>query len=173
MFSWRKQNFFYLLLIFAPSFLESKNSFLYFSIVLLFFCICCVFLVFPSFSILFFWCLSFFDVFQTKKLLNKNFFEKYIGFWKVFFWFFLEEGTFFWSKKCSKFIIWLFFKKKISLKRKEKTLISRFTRVEDRMRHSVVIDLGRGTFVASSHLSFFASFFFSNKQVLMLKNIVL
>ena len=42
----------------------------------------------------------------------------------------------------------------------QQTFLSINTGVDDRMRHSVVIDLARGTSGASSHLSFFCFFFF-------------
>ena len=113
---------------FCSIFILSKNSFLFFS-VLLFFQLSC-YLFFLLFLIVFFWCLFF----RTKNGVKKSF-EKHIGFFpNIFF------GTFFWRREhilipkrmCSKIIIRIFlFLKKISLKRKN---IARFTRVEDRVR---------------------------------------
>ena len=123
-----EQNFFYLLLIFAPSLFWAKTLF-YFPIVLLFF----AFVVFFSF---FFFCLFFsgvcfpnekscYKISRNKKVLFPTFsFELFGG------------GNIFWSKKecVQKLSFEFFFKKKSPFKKKRKKLISRFTRVEDRVR---------------------------------------
>ena len=171
--SLKKKTFFYLLLIVIPFFWEQKLfstfhlSFYFFAFV--FFCFFFFFYSVFLVSFIFFW------VFQTKKSFSKkqSSFEKCVGFSKVFFWTFFEEGTYFWSKKrCSKIEFWMFFKK--SHLKKEKNLFqdSHALRIACAIEshldhccvswrgwasqvyvHSVVIDLGRGTSVASGRLS--------------------
>ena len=190
LFSWRKQNFFYLLLIFAPSLFWAKTLF-YFSVSFYFFNCRAISFFF------FFW--SFFSgvCFSEQKNGVKKSFEKHIGFFpNIFF------GTFFWRREhilipkrmCSKIIIriFLFLKKKSLLKEKilqdshvlriacanegplDHCCVSWRSRVSQVCVHSVVIDPGRGTSVASSHLSpFFFCFSFFLWKASFKKNVLL
>ena len=163
LFSWRKQNFFYLLLILLHLFFWEQKLF-YFSTVLLIFCVCAfLFFLFLFFSGVFhiFW------ICPNKNLLKKNIFREIVFFFKKKnkFNFFLEEGTYFDPKHVQK-LTFEFSSQKISLK-KEKNLFqdSHALRIACAIAacrdgwasqvyvHSVVIDLGRGTSVASSRLS--------------------
>ena len=123
-------------------FLRAKTLF-YFSFVLLLFAFVffCFFFFFNSvFSGVFhlFW------VFQTKKkklLKKKSPFEKCVGFSKVFFWTFFEEGTYFWSKKeCVQKNIIRIFLKKISLQKK-KTYFKIHTRWRSRARSKALLTI--------------------------------
>ena len=145
------------------------------------------YLFFLLFLIVFFLCLFF----QTKNGIKKSF-EKHIDFFQHFLLnLFLEEGTYFDPKKnvFKKYHSDFFFsKKKNSLKRKifqdshalriacanegplDHCCVSWRSRVSQVCVHSVVIDPGRGTSVASSHLSpFFLLFFFSLESLIVKK----
>ena len=163
MFSWRKQNFFYLLLILLHLFFESRNSFLFFNCPFNF-CVC-VFLFF-LFLFVFFWCLSYFLNLSKQKSSKKNLLREIKSFFQKKIELFLEEWTYFDPKSVQKLTFEFSSKKNISLK-KEKNLFqdSHALRIACAIAacrdgwasqvyvHSVVIDLGRGTSVASGRLS--------------------
>ena len=137
------------------------------------------------FFFFFFFCLVFSGVFHFFLNLSKQkslfFFEKKLSRTFKFFFFesllnFFGRNIFLMQNKCSKIIIWIFFKKKSPL-RKNLFPDSQALRIPCAIEspldhccvswrswaspvhvHSVVIDLGRGTSVTSSHLSL--SFFF-------------
>ena len=89
---------------------------------------------------------------QTNRFLKKIFVFFFLNY---LFLNFFEEGTYF-EQENQKLSFDFIRNKNWFL---QQTLLSKFTCVDDRMRHSVVIDLGRGTSGASSHLSFFLLFF--------------
>ena len=149
---------------FAPSFFfESKNSFLFFNCPFNFLRLC--FSLF-SFSVFFFWCLSYFLNLSKQKSSKKNLLREIKSFFQKKIQLFLEEGTYFDPKSVQKLTFEFSSKKNISLK-KEKNLFqdSHALRIACAIAacrdgwasqvyvHSVVIDLGRGTSVASSRLS--------------------
>ena len=146
-FSWTTLNFFYLLLIFFFIFLKKKL----FSIFQFSFDFSAFFVLFPPETIL-----------KQVDFLQISFCFTDFSFW-TFFW---EEGHIL-NKKLFKNYHLNFFDKKESGSC-NKPFFSFVTCVDDRMRHSVVVDLARGTPGAWSHLSFFLLFL--NKQVVMLKN---
>ena len=93
LFSWRK-NFFYLILIFAPSLFWAKTL-VYFSVVLFFLRLSCY-----LFFLLFLFVFSG-VCFSKQKKVKQISFEKIWGFFfqNTFFWTFFEEGTYFDPKK--------------------------------------------------------------------------
>ena len=184
LFSWRKQNFIYLLLSFAPSFFREQKLFSIFQLSFYFFLRLLCFSL--SFSVRFFQVsLIFCEFVQTKNLFFlKNLFREIYRFFKSIFF-----STFFWrrehilmQKKCSKIFIRIF-KKKSPLKDKKNLFQDSHTlriacALESPLHHccmswrswasqvsvpSVVIDLGRGTSVASNHLSHFFCFSYLRK----------
>ena len=176
-----KKNFFYLLLILLHSF-SRKNFFLFFNCPLNFLYLC--FSVFLLFLFCFSGVFHLFWVFQTKKLLKKkNSFGKFVGFEKLSFELFLLEWTYFDQKSVEK-LTFVVSSKILTWKKRnlfpdshalriacanegplDHCCVSWRSRVSQVCVHSVVIDPGRGTSVASSRLSTFVLFFFAVKNL--------